>query len=75
MTEPNPLSSTNPFSLEELFSLSPLERKPEEWKIVVEALRGQREKWIRDEEAGKKTKATKIGKAPKVELSADDLEF
>ena len=30
--EPNPLSSTNPFSLEELFSLSPLERKPEEWK-------------------------------------------
>jgi hypothetical protein len=79
MTEPNPLSSTNPFSLEELFSLSPLERKPEEWKIVVEALRSQREKWVRDEEAGKKTKATKIGgkaaKAPKIELSIDDLEF
>jgi hypothetical protein len=77
MTEPNPLSSTNPFSLEELFSLSPLERKPEEWKVVVEALRSQREKWTRDEEAGKKTKATKIGvaKPAKVELSLDDLEF
>jgi hypothetical protein len=76
MTE-SPLVEVNSNSLEELFSTTPLERTPAEWKVVVEALRAQRSKWAQQEASG--TKTTKAGpkatKAPKAIISLDETDF
>lgn len=73
----SPLSEANPASLEELFSTSPLERTPEELKVIVETLRAKRALWAQEELAGKKSSSTtkKAPKAAPAEISLDDLDF
>lgn len=80
MNEPqsSPLSEAMPQSLEEIFSADPHKRTLAEWEIVVTALRGQRNKWLKEELAGAK-RASAPKKAPKVlakaDISLDDLDL
>jgi len=77
-TTESPLAEALPNSLEDYFSSSPLERKPAEWAIIVQALRAQRAKWLVEEASGAK-RASAPKKAPKItvpqELTIDDLEI
>jgi hypothetical protein len=75
MTDESPLTEVNPDSLEDLFSTSPLERKPEEWKLVVESLRAQRAKWAQQEAAGTKLSKAKAKAVPKALINLDDDDF
>lgn len=73
-----PLTETNPESLEDIFSCSPLDRKPEEWTKVVAELRRMREIWIKEEATGAtKSRAAKSAKAAKpkgVNLDLTDFD-
>jgi hypothetical protein len=75
---PSPLSEALPQSLEEIFSADPHTRTLQEWEIVVNALRAQRDKWLKEELAGAK-RASAPKKAPKVaakaDISLDDLDL
>lgn len=69
----SPLSTTNPLSLEELFSRDPLDLSDADVEAICLAFRRQRERWV-NEERSAKAQGRRANPAA-ANLSLGDLEL
>ena len=73
MTDPSPLSEASPKSLEELFSLDPLDLTRSDLETIVTELRKMREIWARSE-SGEGKRPRRSGANPRpLPASPEDL--